>query len=421
MNLSKILKNEYVFSTITRIVAIIIAMLQSIIVARFLGAELKGINAYISSITSVGSIVITFGFHHAYPYYRKKLGKDGFYQDYISTVSIVYIIYIIIGIAATSLLTLKYELRIAFILIPLFGYSKILDYVTLVEFPNKRNKWTTIISVIDIIYVVCLYAFAYRSLYWGLSILVFADLIKCVIFIFVLRIRICFHKGLFSTLRSLLSFGFFPMLALLMTTLNYKIDVIMLHHYDCIDDAMIGAYSIGISLSDNVVLIPDTLKGVLVSKLAKGASAEEVAKVSRIGVWSSGFIFLLVTFCGKWAITMFYGEEYVQAYPVVLITAIGVITVVYFKFIAQYNIINNRQKLNVAMLSIAILTDIVLNCLFIPKWGIVGAAMATSIGNMVCGIVFVIYFCGITGISISKMIIPQKNDINFIKTFIDKK
>ena len=62
--------------------------------------------------------------------------------------------------------------------------------------------------------------------------------------------------------------GFFPMLALLMTTLNYRIDVLILKSYPQITSSQLGVYSIGISLADKIVLIPDTLKGILASKLS---------------------------------------------------------------------------------------------------------------------------------------------------------
>ena len=221
--------------------------------------------------------------------------------------------------------------------------------------------------------------------------------------------------------KDLIKYGFFPMLALLMTTLNYRIDVLMLHQYEFINDAVIGVYSLGLSLSDKIVVIPDTLKGVLVSKLAKGAKDDEVAKVSRIGLWSSVLLFLMVSLLGRWVIEVFYGSDYIDAYPIIVITAFGMLAVVYFKFISQYNIVNKRQKLNVALLSIAVVADVILNMVFIPIWGINGAALATSIGNCICGVVFIAYFCRKTGVSVQEMIIPQKNDIAIIKSIFRKK
>ena len=415
MSVKKFIKNEYVYSIITRFITIAVGMIESVLVARYLGAELCGVNAYISSIASVGSIVITFGMHQAYPYFRKKLGKDAIYQDYLSLMAILYGLYLIIGIIFAITLSVSISIKSVFILIPLLGYSRIVDYISLVEHPNIRNTWWTTISILNVAYIVALWLFTTRNVLWGISILLFSDLIKCIVYSRILKVRIVVHKGLLRLLAELVKYGFFPMLALLMTTLNYRIDVLMLHQYSYISDAMIGVYSLGISLSDKIVLIPDTLKGVLVSKLAKGAPDEEVAKVSRIGLWSSIALFVAIGLVGKFFIKFLYGSEYDGAYSIIIITAFGLLSVIYFKFIAQYNIINRKQKLNVFLLSIAIIVDVVLNLAFIPIWGIQGAALATSIGNAVCGIVFIIYFCKKTGVHIYEMIIPQKEDIQMVK------
>lgn len=406
----KFVKNEYIFSIITKFFNIVISMLQSVVVARFLGAELKGVSAYIQSITSIGAIIVTFGMHQAYPYFRKKYGKDEIYQDFVSIVWITYTIYFIIAILLTVLLPVSIELKSTFILIPLMGYTNVVSYITLIEHPNLRNKMWMIIYILDLIYVVILWLFVQRSIYWAISILLFAEILKCIVYTRMLKTRPHLSKKMTSLFSEIVRFGFFPMLALLMTTLNYRIDILMLHKYDFITDAMIGVYSLGLTLSDKIVLIPDTLKGVLVSKLAKGAEDEEVAKVARLAFWSSVLLCLLIIIFGRLFINLFYGSEYSDAYFVVIITATGVLAISYFKLIAQYNIVNRKQKLNVLMLSIAILVDVVLNMLFIPKWGINGAAFATSIGNIVCGVVFIIYFCKYTGIKYSSMILLKRED-----------
>ena len=416
--IGKFIKNEYFFSIVTKFFTIAIGMVQSVLIARYLGAELKGVNAYISSITSIGAIIITFGMHQAYPYFRKQYGKDYIYNDFISLMILIFSVFFLVGIILLVIINLEFTLKIVLVLIPLLGYSRVVSYISLVERPNLRNAWWTVISVLDVLYVCFLWLFVQKSIYSAVSILCFADAIKCVVYTFSLKVRPKFHKGLLKLAIELFKYGIFPMFALLMTTLNYRIDVLMLHQYEYITDAMIGIYSLGLSLSDKIVLIPDTLKGILVSKLSKGASYEEVAKVSRYGFWTSLFICILIILFGKPIISILYGKEYIDSYMVIVITSFGILAVSYFKLIAQFNIVNKKQKLNVVMLSIAIVVDVVLNLTFIPIWGINGAAFATSIGNLVCGIVFIVYFSKISGISVLRMILIQKEDIQIFKAYV---
>ena len=418
--IKSILLNEYVFSVFTKIVSILLGMIQSILIARYLGAELKGVNAYISSIVSVGSIVITFGMHQAYPYFRQKYGKDKIYNEYLSLVSLLFSAYLILGIFLVVVFPSSLQLKAIIILIPILGYSNIVAYITLIEKPNARNGYWTLVSVLDILYVALLWIFVKRNFFWSVSILLFSDLVKSVIYTCVLRFKIRFNKTQIKLFFDLIRFGLFPMIALLMTMLNYRIDIIMLHHYSSITDAMVGVYSIGLSLSDKIFLIPDTLKGVLVSKLAKGADEHEVAKVSRMGMWIAVVISFIMFIIGKPFIRIFYGKEYIDAFWIIVVTAIGTISIVYFKMIGQYNIINRKQKLNVIMLSVAIVVDVVFNLILIPVWGIIGAAIATTIGNISCCVVFLFYFCKTTNITLGEMILPQKSDIKVFKKMISK-
>lgn len=419
--IEKTLKNEYLFSVLTRAFSLAMGIVQSILIARYLGPDLKGETAYISSIASTVSIIVTFGIHEAYPFFRKKYGKEAIFQNFVSLTMALYGFLFITAIALAVLLPVGIEIRAAMVLIPLTGYSRIVSYVSLIERPNRRNTWWAIISLAEIVYLIFLWVFIPADIFWGISILAFVEVLRCIVFTILLHTRPRWDKGIPKLFLELLKYGFLPMVAYLMTMLNYRIDVLMLHQYSYITDAMIGIYSLGLSLSDKIVLIPDTLKGVLASKLTKGAGDEEVAKVCRIGFWASVGICILIFVFGRLVIRLFYGEVYAGAYPVILITASGVLAVVFFKIISQYNMINKRQILNLIMLSIAVVTDVILNLVFIPIWGIHGAAFATSIGNIVCGVAFIIYFSRRSKIPVSKMIFIQRSDIQYVKSLFVKK
>ena len=92
----------------------------------------------------------------------------------------------------------------------------------------------------------------------------------------------------------------------------------------------------------------------------------------------------------------------------------GSIFVSYFNLIAQYNIVNNKQIRNVALLSLSIIINIGLNCLLIPKYELNGAALASGIGYFLSGIIFVIWFSKTNNINMSKMFLIQKNDLKFL-------
>ena len=93
---------------------------------------------------------------------------------------------------------------------------------------------------------------------------------------------------------------------------------------------------------------------------------------------------------------------------------------VFFKMIAQYNVVNKKQIINVIMLSVSVLVNIVLNILLIPKYGIIGAAIASIIGYFICAIVFVVYFSKVSSIPIREIVFLTKDDLTLIKNVVNK-
>ncbi len=419
--IQSIKKNEYLFSIATKFLNIVLGMIQSILIARFLGASLRGNLSYIQSISSVGAIVITFGMHQAYPYFRKKYGKDAIFREYITITYIVFFLYFIISLASVTLLrNLSTDIKIAILLLPVIGYETVVMYVLLIEKPNNRNILHLITSFLELIFLSFLFFFAEANYLWMVAILFFVHLLNAILFTIQLHCRPIFSKRIFSLSKKIFKMGFFPMLALLMTTLNYRIDVFMLKQYKSVSLSQIGIYSLGISLSDKIVLIPDTLKGVLASKLAKGANENEVVRICRLCFFSSLGLCVAILIFGQVFIDFLYGKEYSRAYSIICITAFGTIIIGYFKLIAQFNIVNKRQIINVLILSIAIIVDIIGNILLIPLYGITGAAIATCAGNVICGIIFIEWFARKYRIKRTAMFFPQKEDIKYIKRIVGK-
>lgn len=421
MKIKKILLNEYIFAIIMRGIVIIIGLLRTVFWARYLGASLKGDVEYIRSIASIGLIVFTLGIQYSYPHLRKESGRERVLHPFMRISTRLFIVYLVMFTALFSLFfQFNESFAIAILLIPILSYSRIVQYIYIIENPNRCNTKNLIVNLIELVYSILLLYFAKRLFFLGITSIISVELLQAVSSIKYLGTG--FEKqgeecsgNISITMKQLVLFGFFPMISLLLTTLNYKIDVIMLRSYSFIDSADIGVYSLGIALVEKIILIPDTLKGVLVSRLAKGKDAHEVAKLTRICFALSTIIAVVVIVVGKPLILLFYGEEYAGAYSVIVISAFGVLFIMFFKLIAQYNNINKRQKRNALMLASSILVNVLMNALLIPLWGTWGAALSTGIGHAVCGAMFILDFHRQTNIPIKEILILRKEDFCRIK------
>lgn len=102
------------------------------------------------------------------------------------------------------------------------------------------------------------------------------------------------------------------MLLLLMTTLNYNIDIIILKYYSSY--SAVGIYSVGVTLATMIWIIPDAFKEVLFSKTSKDDSIKEIIVSIKLNLYICSIIIVSFLFLGKIFIYIAYGQEYVNRF-----------------------------------------------------------------------------------------------------------
>ena len=215
-------------------------------------------------------------------------------------------------------------------------------------------------------------------------------------------------------------FGFVPMLVYLCMTVNYKIDIQMLKLFPNVSYADIGIYSTGVALATKIWLIPDAIKDILLSRLIKGGKEEEVARVLRINLAICIICSAILALIGKPFVNLLYGEEFSDAYYVILLMLVGVIGMIFYKMIYSYNISRGRRWVNLLFLGIAAVVNAVGNAVAIPRFGIWGAAVVSITSYMLCGICFLVYFRCASGIPTWRLLIVQREDISAVKRFLGR-
>lgn len=411
-----ILKNQYVLSIVTKCCNLLIAIIVSAITARYLGTTLKGQVAYISNITSITSIVLSLGVYQAYPFYKKKMSGEEFVKfkdSFVSAISIFMVIQCIITIIAISFTyMISIEVFIVVLINPVLVYYKIISYCMLVERPNKKNLVEFYVNIFEVFYMLFLTFFIKKNLIVGVSTIIIKDAILS--FIYSKQFGFKFHidKDALKVLGKLSKFGIFPMFSVLMTTLNYRVDTIMLKYY--VDYSSIGVYSVGVSIAEKVWVIPDAMRDIMTSKLASGKKADEVAMVIRFCTSICIVIFIVMLLFSEPVINLLYGEEYNGAYLVIIIMLVGTIAMTYFKMIASYFIVVNKQKISFVFLTISVVVNVIGNMIMIPMLGIYGAAWTSAISYLICSILFLGYFLRTENVKLKDCLIITRKDIRNI-------
>ena len=416
--IKKVVSNPYFFSVTSKVFGVIIGFIFTIFQARYLGAEIKGQVTTVNSIVGVSSIISALGIYHAYPYFKRN-SKSDVLPVFIKISLLLLLVYSVISTIIFLVVSPSPKYLAVLILNPLITYDGFISYLTLIEIPNKRNATDMAVMFMELVVLLVLWKFAKPTFFIGVLVITIKDVVKAIFFTFWWRKKIFVHSdSVLNWIPKVVKFGFFPMLALLMNTLNYRVDVLMLDGK--VPDSAIGIYSVGVLLAERVWLATDAMKGVMVSNITKGKDANETAYVIRICNTLCIVIMLGIIVLGKPFISYVFGPEYDGAYQITLIILAGVFPMNYYKMIDAYNVAMGKQTTSFFMLTIGVVCNVIANFFLIPSMGIFGAGIASVISYTICSTVFVIYFCSLTKIPFSRMLLMNKTDLKNIKKSLKK-
>ena len=420
-NIKQIIKNEYVWSVLTKVFFVLFSLINQVLLARYLGASLKGNVSYSQNLILMLETTLSFGLYSIYPLYRKRSANYSKTEldVFVSGTIVLYSFLLIFAGMCCFCGIINGIYRGVIIIAVLMAYADVQSITFLVEKPNKRNGIVLFSAVIELCIYIFVYIFISPSYFVGLILLFAMEIARGIVFTILLHPRLIISSNTIKVLFSNIKLGFFPMIALLLANLNYKLDIIMLSNCESVVACDVGIYSIAISIAEKTFLIPDSLKDILNSKLAKGADRTEVIRITRYGIWLAFFSAIGIIICCPIAI-IFFGYEYYGAIPLIRLTVIFTVFMVLFKMLSTYNITNNKQIINTVFLTISVIVNFVLNYLMIPIYGAWGAGIATSFGFFSCGTMFAVYFCITEKENIYRFFVFDKSDISIIKKLVQR-
>ena len=407
--------NEYLFSIVAKIFGVLAGVIFSVLYSRYLQAELRGTASVLSTYSELATLVLCFGVYQGYPYFRKN-NRYNTNNEYINIIFGFVITYIICAVFVIILFRNNVNICVIAALVPFAIGTKELNYVVMIERPKDRNVSSILLSVFDIILVLFFILVIPVSYLSCIALLIIKECIYFIIAVKRLNIDVLKIRPTLRGAGPYIRFGILPMLTVIMMEINYKADVVFLEWFS-ISKAEIGVYTLGVSLAQKIWMIPDAMKDILLSKLAKGRTKDEVCKVTRISLAVVILFAICMVVLGKLFVDILYGSEYSDAYEILLILLIGIVGMVFYKTIYSYNVIQGRRVRNLVLLSIAALLNIVMDLIFIPISGTIGAAVASTISYFLCGVCFLIDFCKKTDTEYRDMLIINNDDIQSFKSF----
>jgi len=184
--------------------------------------------------------------------------------------------------------------------------------------------------------------------------------------------------------RNLLSFnGFNIVLVVLMQSL-FHTDILMVKYF--IGSSPTGYYKAALVLAEYIWLVPTVLQSLMLHSASKLWSEDKQKQIQSLAAKLTRYVFLLtallgigIFFLADRFIPLYYGAEYSAAVRPLLFLLPGAFGFALARPLYGINQATGRLQPLIVALSVSALANIALNYVLVPPYGIVGAAVATSV------------------------------------------
>lgn len=170
-------------------------------------------------------------------------------------------------------------------------------------------------------------------------------------------------------------------------SLYMKIDQVMIK--DIMGNASVGQYAAAVRLSEAWNFIPLVISASFFPALVNAKKTSEVVYLARLQnlfdllTWIAIAVAIPMTFLSDWVIELLYGSSYELAGPVLMVHIWTTVFIALGVARGKWIITENLQLYSLLYICIALISNVLLNILFIPIYGVIGAAVASLIAQAV--------------------------------------
>lgn len=373
--------------------------LVGIYIARYLGATDYGLYSYAMSFALLFQVLVRLGFRDVV--IREIASAEQDASTIISTVLALKIAGAVAALILTYVSSLifnsSYETSLILIasLYVLFETFDVLDYLFQAKVLAKYTVYasviaTVLISAVKFSFIVAKLPLVYFVVTFALEAFLYS---ACLYFFFKKDFHLHLRLSLYRPkLAAELFKDSWPLaLAMAVTMINTNIDQVMVKNM--LSNTSLGYYSVGMRLYTSLNYVPFAICATLfpaiinARKQSSQLYAQRMKELYMLMFWmGTGFALILVVFAEDIVITLFT-EEFRGAIKVLQISAYTMIPLYLGSGLNKYLVAERLTKINAIRTGFAVVANLGLDWLLIPRYGIEGAATATLVSGIVSVIV----------------------------------
>ena len=412
-----------------------LGLITSIILARTLGPSGKGIYTLILLIPTVMLKLGSLGIEGANVYFtgsKKYEFKDIVSNSLFDSILLGSILIILfIGISYLKVfhnflnsnqinlfylwlvvLTVPFSLLLGFLTSIILGQEKIITY-------NKINIFQVIFQLIAVsIFLLIFKQGIFGAIISHVLTIIFITLLVVLFIKKYTKIYASYNKKIF---KDTAKYGVKAYLGNLAQFLNYRLDMFMVALF--LTTASVGYYSIAVGIAEKLWMLPGTIATVLFPRISSMKDTEANNLTPRIARHTFFIIFILSLILAMLTVPMIkilFGLDFLLSAVPLLILLPGIVALGGAKTLTADMAGRGKPQFGTYAALISLAVNIPLNLWLIPRWGISGAAFASSIAYIVATLVVIGSLSKISQKSWSEILIIKKTDFQDYKNILLK-
>lgn len=423
----------------SNIFTIILGLVTTIIIARSLGAEGQGVFTLITLLPTMLVTFMNFGIGPATVFYtgREKYSINVIVSTNIILGLVISILALVVGVSASFLFKDTFfagvpttSLLSILLVLPFLFFNSFLQAVYQGMQNFKRYNMINLSSkFIQVLILIAIFLIFKLSLTGALISFVIGTILPAIFIIGYMRkdgVRFKFSEYSMELTKNSFKYGYKAHLSNIVAFFNYRLDILMISFF--INPLAVGIYNVAVSIAERLWIFSQPVSAALFPRISAAKTEEErnilTTMTARNVLYLSIFFGLVFFVLSDIAVYVLFGLEYREASVVIKILLVGITLFSAERILSNDLAGRGKPEINLYTSLFTVACNIILNFILIPKYGLYGAALATSITYSLTFILKLFIFARITKSSVKSILILKRTDIQlyveFIKRFIKR-
>lgn len=228
--------------------------------------------------------------------------------------------------------------------------------------------------------------------------------------------------GLLKTFKEALKLGFYNQTGRIAQLFNYRLSYFLLGFYST--TAFVGIYATATNIAESVWLVSSSLSLVQYSRISNSTNKKYSNQLTlimlKISFIVSFFSMIALMICPNSIYQFVFGKEFVNVKNILLFLSPGILAFSLSAIFSNHFSGNGKHKVNSVSSWIGLIITLCLSAFFVNYFGIIGAAICTSISYISSTVYQMFLFRKTENIEIQSFFINKK-DIRYLFKMIQFK